>query len=382
MTCFLKYGIFQNRKMNDFRKMPTESDIIERLRHGEVVLPPLRLEIVETEWSGERSAAWDAVVIASCNDQQAKFVVECKALSTPRVFSGAVQQIQSQPLPSGVLPMVIMPYLRDSQLRELEALGISGVDLCGNGIVVAPGRFTVSRTGAKNRFLTYSPIKNVYRKNSSMVGRVFFAVPSFERVQQIREAINARNLLLSRWRKTPMGLSTVSKVLKVLEEDLIVDRNEGIRLLQPDKLLESLKDNFAWPSNRPRFRLKLEGDRATVLRLLTEQAAAASVPMVATGLSSVSQYAVMQREDMLSAYCPRVDALRNRLDGKETDRFANVELIETDEQPSYFDTRNADGFCWASPVQTYLELMAGDKRDQETAEQVKAYLFRSLEVMD
>jgi len=368
--------------MNTFRKTPTESDVIERLRRGEVVLPPLRLEIVETEWAGEGSAVWDAVVVASYNDQQAKFAVECKALSTPKGFDDAVRRCQGQPLPSGVLPMVIMPYLRESQLRKLEALGISGVDLCGNGVVVAPGRFTVFRTGAKNQFPTYSPIKNVYRKNSSMVGRVFLAATSFESVQQIREAVNARNLLLSRWRKTPMGLSTVSKVLKVLEEDLIVDRNKGIRLLQPDKLLESLKDNYAQPSNPPRIRLKLEGDRATILRLLTEQADAASVPMVATGLSSVSRYAVMQREDILSVYCPRIDALRDRLDAKETDRFPNVELIETDEQPLYFDMREADGFCWASPVQTYLELMAGDKRDQETAEQVKAYLLRNLGVTD
>ncbi len=278
--------------------------------------------------------------------------------------------------------MVIMPYLRESQLRELEALGISGVDLCGNGIVVAPGRFTVSRTGEKNQFSTYSPIKNIYRKNSSMVGRVFLATPFFESVQQIRESINARNLLLSRWRKTPMGLSTVSKVLKVLEEDLIVERSQRIRLLQPDKLLESLKDNFVQPSDPPRIRLKLEGDRATLLRLLTEQANAASVPMVATGLSSVSRYAVMQREDILSVYCPRIAALRERLDGKATDRFHNVELIETDEQPLYFDTREADGFHWASPVQTFLELTAGDKRDKETAEQVKAHLLRSLGVTD
>ena len=121
---------------------------------------------------------------------------------------------------------------------------------------------------------------------------------------------------------------------------------------------------------------------ANLLKLLMKvPAEAASLPVAATGLASVARYAVMQREDVLSVYCPRVADLRERLPGKETDQFANVELIESDQQPLYFDTREEDGFRWASPVQTYLELMAGDKRDQETAEQVRAYFLDRLGVV-
>ncbi len=377
MTTFLLHDIFQNRKMDAIRKLPTESDIIERLRRGQVALPPLRLKLVETERAGR-----DAVVVASWSGQQAKFAVECKALSTPKGFDNAVRRCQDGPLPSGVLPMLVMPYLRESQLQELEIKGISGVDLCGNGVVVAPGRFTVFRCGAKNQFPTYSPIKNIYRKNSSMVARVFLAEPFYVSVQQVHEAVNARDLLLSSWKKTPMGLSTVSKALKVLEEDLIINRSQGVRLVQPEKLLAALKGNYVPPSKEPRSRLKIPGDRTSVMQLLRARSDAVSLPIVATGLSSVSQYAVMQREDVLSIYCPDIATLRNSLGGKETDRFPNVELIGTGEQPLYFDTQEAEGFFWASPVQTYLELMAGDKRDQETAEQVQAYLLRSLGVPD
>lgn len=357
--------------MNTLRKPPTVSDIIERLRRGQVALSPLRLKVIEAEPAG-----WDAIVVASWSGQQAKFAVACKALSTPKGFDDAVRRCQTESLPPGILPMLAMPYLRESQLHELEMKGISGVDLCGNGVVVAPGRFTVFRTGAKNLFLTYSPIKNIYRKNSSMVARVFLAEPFFESVRQVREAINARDLLLSSWKKTPMGLSTVSKALKVLEEDLIVDRQLGIRLVGPDKLLESLAENYVCPGKEPRVRLKLQSDKTSLTQLLHARASAVSLPIVATGLSSVSQYAVMQREDVLSVYCPDIGALRDSLSGTETDRFPNVELIETGEQPPYFDARAAEGFFWASPVQTYLELMAGDKRDQETAEQVRDRILR------
>ena len=360
------------------RKPPTESDVLDRLRRGEVSLQPLRLKLVELE----PASGWDAVVVAAWRGQQAKFAVECRAQSTPKGFGDALQRCQTTPLPPGTLPMVVMPYLRESQLRELEQKGVSGVDLCGNGVVVAPGRFSVFRTGAPNQFPTYAPIKNIYRKNTSMVARVFLAMPFFESVRDIRETVNARDLLAACWTKTPMGLGTVSKALKVLEEDQIVDRSQGIRLIQPEKLLESLNDNYRGPSDEPRVRLKVEGGKANWVELLCKAAEAASLPIAATGLASVARYAVMQREDLLSVYCPRVADLRDRLPGKETDQFANVELIESDQQPLYFDTREEDGFRWASPVQTYLELMAGDKRDQETAEQVRAYFLDRLGVLE
>jgi hypothetical protein len=103
------------------------------------------------------------------------------------------------------------------------------------------------------------------------------------------------------------------------------------------------------------------------------------VPVAATGLSSVSHYAVMQRDDILSVYCPRIAPMLEQLPGRADDRFPNFEVVETEAQPFYFDARSEDGFAWASPLQTYLELAAGDKRDRETAEQVRSYLLKSLE---
>jgi hypothetical protein len=67
------------------------------------------------------------------------------------------------------------------------------------------------------------------------------------------------------------------------------------------------------------------------------------------------------------------------LSGNQSDRFPNLELIETEDETVYFDARQKDNFWWASPVQVYLELMTGDKRDQETAEQVRSFLLRDLE---
>ena len=86
---------------------------------------------------------------------------------------------------------------------------------------------------------------------------------------------------------------------------------------------------------------------------------------------------VMAREPIQSFYCSNLEGLLKQLDPdlEETSRFPNIEFLETDEDFVYFDTR--DNLA-ASPVQTYLELMQGDKREQETAEQLRKTILQPL----
>lgn len=208
-----------------------------------------------------------------------------------------------------------------------------------------------------------------------MVGRVFLLRSSYETVQDVCAEINRRNLLVKRWDKKAMSLSTVSKALKTLQEDLIISREDTIRLLQPDKLLQKLSENYAPPNIKERIRLKVPERIGTIEELLRKESQALRLPLAVAGMSSVGRYAVMQRGDLLSVYCPRLDILTERLSGNQSDRFPNLELIETEDERVYFDGRQEENFWWASPVQVYLELMAGDKRDQETAKQVKTYII-------
>ena len=106
-----------------------------------------------------------------------------------------------------------------------------------------------------------------------------------------------------------MSLSTVSKSLKTLEDDLIIDRKEMIRLLQPDKLLEKLSQNYIATNIKSEIRLKVQAEGETLRKLLRNLSQEIDVPIVATGTSSVGQYAVMQRGDLLSVYCPSLEML-------------------------------------------------------------------------
>lgn len=353
--------------------------MIEQLRRGNVLLPPLSFRLLEGQPKAGGNLRLDAFVEASWRNSIARFAVECKSNSTPKAFRDGLNLLKASSLPKGYRPMLIMPFLREQQLEELEREGISGIDLCGNGVVIVPGLFAVFRSGEKNCFSSSAPIKNIYRKNSSMVGRVFLIRPAYDTVQEIRSEINRRNMLVNRWNRRPMSLSTVSKSLKTLEEDLIVERKDIIRLLQPDKLLEKLSENYAPPKIKERVRLKVAEKSETVGEILRVRSRELSLPIVATGTSSVAQYAVMQRGDVLSVYCPRLEMLLERFPGSRSDRFPNLEIIETEDETVFFDARQEGNFWWASPLQVYLELMTGDKRDQETAEQVKSFLLRATQ---
>lgn len=361
--------------------MPTEKEMLNQLRQGRVQLPPLTFSSLDDQLDVGEDKRVDAYIEAKWKRKAARFAVECKALSTPKVFQNSINFLKSLPLSKNFFRMLFMPFLNERQLKELEREGISGIDLCGNCVVVYPGTFSVFRSGGKNRFPSSAAIKNIYRKNSSMVGRGFFVYSDFQTVQDIRATINQRNLLVNRWNKKPMSLSTVSKVLKTMVEDLIITRTETIRLLQPDKLLEKLRENYNPPVVKERIRLKIPENNKSILELLSEQSQQLKLPLIASGTSSVTRYTVMQRGDLLTVYCPKVEMLLERLPGSQSDRFPNLELLETEDEPVYFDARQEDGFWWASPLQVYMELMVGDKRDQETAEQLKSQILNDAGVV-
>lgn len=359
--------------------MPKEKEMLDQLGQGKVSFPPLAFRLLESEPLCGANLSLDALIEVSWGESRAEFVLECKALSTPKAFQTGVNQLKAATGSSDYLPILFVPYLSEKRIMELEREKINGIDLCGNGIVNVPGLFSVYRTGGENRFTSSAAIKNIYRKNTSMVARAFLLQPRFDAVQDIYNEVNSRSLLVKRWDFTAMSLSTVSKALKSLVEDLIISRDGDIRLLQYDKLLQKLADNYEPPAISRRLLLKFPWKAEDVPDYYRYDSMEAWMPFVATGLSSVGRYAVMQRGDIVSIYCPSLDEFKEELYKYEDDRFPNIELLETSDETVYFDGRMENKLFWASPIQVYLELMSGDKRDRETAEQVKNYILNSIQ---
>lgn len=356
--------------MGDAKQIPGEAEAIGRLRRGEIGLPPATLSLVEEGLTSDDGVEWDAVVEAAWSGRRYRFALEYKSRSTPKVFTETLAKLRASSLPPKTYPMLMAPYLSPDQLAILEESRVSGIDLCGNGVLVAPGEVCIVRTGQPNRFPQSAPIKNVYRGKSSIVPRAFLARPSFPTISGIKDEIGAR--------AGNVALSTVSKVVSALEEDLIVGRKSGeIRLLQPEKLVEKLAANY----DPPRITARFEGECDLDLRTLADRLGKATdLRYGLTGASSCRRYAVMAREDRVVFYCSDLDRALKALGTqvRETSRFASLELVETLDDVVYFDPRMEDNTPWAPPIQVYLELMAGDKRDRETAASVQEALLGEL----
>ena len=348
--------------------MLIERDAVEQIKLGNLRLPPLHIELVDDT---QQEKTLDAVVAVTWDREKHFFVATYKALSTPKEFAAAVDQARRMSQDSGLHPLILMPYLNERQLNELSERQISGIDFCGNGIVTIPHQLLVFHSGKPNRFPSSAAIKNVYRKNSSLVSRAFLAQPIFESVGSIEAFIQMEG-----GHEAAISLSTVSKALKVLEDDLIVSRGNGaIRLIQPEKLLDKLVANFSRPLVRRFLVGKSPFDAEALVRLLSENSVKHQVWLAATGVGSTAQYAVMAREDFLSVYCTDQYRLLTGIELKETNRFPNLEVVETLDKTVYFNTRFDKGLGWASPVQTYLELMAAGQREQDMAAHVKAVVL-------
>lgn len=365
----------------NIRKTADKASMKGMLVEGEIRLPPLEITTERQEFVQGKDRTFDAFITAQLNGRRWRFAVLTKALSTPLALRTAMSQIKSAILPPGTLPMVILPYLSASHLHELEQAALSGLDLCGNGIVLVPDELFVFRTGQPNRYPNSAPIKNIYRNNSSMVSRVFLTRPRFGKVSEVLMEVNSRNWLAESFGRPSMVMGTASKAIKALEEDLIVSREQDIlRLVQPEKLLEKLLENYrpGKLANVLRRRINLAG--IELQTRIAELSRDLSIPVVATGLGSATRYAVMQRGDLLSVYCPSPEVLIARLPVAESDRFPNLEIVPSGDESVFFDCRTDDqtGLRWASPVQSWLEMMRGDKRDQEMAEQIRSEILRRI----
>lgn len=320
---------------------------------------PLNLTPVEPEAAPSTRARVDWILKMTWEGRTERFAVEYSSLSTPKRLEAALGQL-ARFGNRQLRPMLMAPHLDENWLNRLATEGISGLDLSGNGVVVVPGRWLVYRTGAPNAYPTSQYIQAVYRGRSSFVPRVLVVRPRFDQVTGVRDEIRGRGGQIS--------LSTVSKVLKRLEEELLVSREGGVELLQPAQLLNRLAESFEPPDVSRRISGRVEDPKrvlATILSTTEER----DVEVAGRGDRVYTLYPGSERT--LSVYTTNLERTLEDLEFEETRRFPDLELLESREESVYFDRRERDGFLWTSPVQTYLELATGGKRERKIAGQLR-----------
>jgi hypothetical protein len=343
----------------------TEKDI-ERLIQN-LKFEPLRIKVLEQDYqfSRETRERADFLLDIEWKEFAGNFITEIKREGTPKKIEEALYELEKyrrnaidEKREKQFFPLVIAPFLSEATLNLLIEREVSGIDLSGNGAVIVPGKIFVYRSGGKNKYPSNAPIKNVFSGISSIVARSFLLNPEYESVGAVVEEITRRG--------TRVSFSTVSKVLKTLEEELLVSRQTGIKLIDGKNLLKAIASNYRMPLQKRKITGKVP-DVAVALQQICERA---EIEKIRYAGFVPSRYTVMPAAEgsPLKIYTESIESLLGAVEFTETNRFPNLELIEAEDATIYFDVRRDDGFFSVSPLEVYLQLMTGGKREKETAE--------------
>jgi hypothetical protein len=357
------------------RKNWNEKQFLQHLYDGAMSLPPLRIRSVTDKTLSDdtgMSKRGDGLLDIEWQDYSFRFIFEFKTISTPKTLEAAIMQVRSNAQRSKALPLVIVPFLPEKSLELLEREGVSGIDLNGNGIVITP-IFSVRRTGQPNRFPSSQPIQNVFRGNSSLLSRCFLLQKEFSALKDV-QTFALERLMIRKGNATEALLSkgTVSKVVHSLVEETIVVRTAShIRLAAPDMLLERLRANYTKSRGQ-----RLEGKMPLSMREGWTRLQESGMRYVATGEGSAGRYRLLSGGEKLSLYVDDLQKAASLLEIKESRVFPNVELIEEESDPFYFDARVEGAIRWASPIQTWLELSLAGPREREAAQPLEIALAK------
>jgi len=350
----------------------TEWSIMEYLLKTGDLLPPLQRESVLTE--KENLGGADAMLTAFLRGkpmEQFLFLVEIKSQSNPQIVQSAIHQIKTchQKIDDpGMHPMIVVPYLAEARLQELEEAQVSGIDLCGNGIINIPDCLYIYRTGKKNLYPESRPVSNPFQGKSAMVARAFMNDLSFHKGKDRFETLGEVRQVIEDG-GTKISISQVSKAVAVLEEErLIGSQGRALYILDPDEIMEELAR--AWkPEVKRKVLLRVENH----LDALTRLNRSVDLKWSVTGESSVGHHLPFSQGGPLRVAVSNLPEAEKLLGGtvEPIPNFADLELLETDEPGYFFHNDLSASIRWAGLLQTWIELKNGDPRQKDVAREIR-----------
>lgn len=335
----------------------------EKLKSMALLDPFEVVEIISEKRFDKRIAYLELKI--KYGDIFSNFLVEIKNRSVPQMVEQGILQIKdlTNIAKGNYYPAIMVPYLSKYVYEQLKKNGVSGIDLNGN-YYISTDKMVGIRLDRKNEYKESTPIRNIYSANSSLVGRFLL------REKKIFKSVNEIYIGI-REKGGNIALSTVSKVLSILKDDLIISKgNNGISLMQPDKLLQSFKNNYKPPTPYLILNLKLPKNKNEATEILNRYL---TKNWILSGESSADYYTTTTETTNFIVYVKstnNLEVMEKYVDNK----FYNYQLMVVPEEQNYIFFDSVDNY--ASRVQTYIELMHLDKREKEIAIEVEKEILK------
>lgn len=336
-----------------------ENEVFDKLEREKQLFAPIIIsEVTRTEPLGNKDI--DGFAKISYLGKTISLIIEIKSRTAPQIVEAGIDtllRLTKNPKYKDFVPTLIVPYLSEKIVNRLKSNNLCGLDLNGNYFIAVP-EFLAIRLDRKNQYKESAYIKDIYSRNSSLIGRfLLYKNYTYEKVSDIYEGIKKLGGNIS--------LSTVSKVLKGLEEQLIISKeNKKIKLLQPDKLLKNLKENYIAPSFQKTINVNLPGEMMQAKKILFDLL---GKDWIWTGESCAEFYASTTPANLFMVYSRG----RENITAEEnvSMRFYNYKIfvIPSVDEYVFFDSKDNK----ASAIQAYLELSQLDKREKEIARDIE-----------
>ena len=340
-------------------------------------VPSVEVESVEYERKVCRTYGVDGLIGLSYPGGSYALVIEVKSNGAPRFVHSGVYQLEScvaRLRRSGeanggrrLIPMLVSPYLSPESRAICSDHDVAYLDLAGNARLAFDTVYIERAVADKPRSETRA-LRSIFNPKAAAILRVLLRYP--DRAWRVAD--------LAAQAKASFGhVSNVRKAL--LEREWLEVRDDGVVLIQPDKLLQTWRENYRRPAGR-----SIPGYTHLHGRQLDEWLRGklnpySERPRAIYSLHSAAQWlAPFSRSGTQTFYVdePGAEVLKEGLKLMPAARGANVTLHVLTDETLFDDATEAAPkvFC-SSPIVTYLDLWNGSDREREAAEYLAGEFF-------
>ncbi|MCP4262877.1 MAG: hypothetical protein GY774_36010 [Planctomycetes bacterium] len=362
----------------------TEREIIQYLQNYKGEYAPLVINRLEEQVDLAEGYRADAIIEFSIEDGPSfEAIVEIASVSTPKnilVKSRQLADYLTKISKPTIIPLLIAPYISKKQAQMLGDKGISWIDLSGNMSVRVSNQIYIERTGQRNRFPDTAPIKKIFQGTSSLVSRALLLKPEgFSSLYEVVNFINERNATIT--------LSTVSKVLKSLEEELLINKSGTlISVVNQEKLLDRLAEGYINSKEREKkktYRFAIENPKSLFdsfyeNKIDTDYAACGFYAAQIKGLAVTDQITLFVKDIEQVKKASRNNWIKITPDAE----FGNLNITEAKDPGIWF---NASALTYnrevvVDDIELYLEMMTDTPRGPKIAEQLKQRILNKADI--
>lgn len=282
--------------------------------------------------------------------------VEISASGQPRFARILIEKVNLLTEDAKIYWMFVAPYLSEKTAEMIRNAGMGFLDLAGNCFISFGGLY-IQKEGKKNPYLNRRKFNSLFKIKASRVLRVLLSNPN------------------RYWKIAPLAKEakvSVGHVYNVKEEllnrELAVVDNRGMRLSEPKSLLQEWCNNYQFEGTQIQSFYSLS-KMAQLEKQIEEFCSKRKMRYALSGFAGAARLAPFVRYHRIHCYVENsIDDLVKSLDLKSVTSGENIIFMNPSDDGVFYYTQRMEGVHLVSPIQLYLDLNTLSDRGKEAAD--------------